>query len=252
MRISLVSDAHVRGFHDIHQNDLVELLRRWPTDAWVFAGDIFDVWWGFPHTVFSAGIPLLAAIGDLRRQGVSITWIRGNHDFDLGSTLTDELGVEVVDRWTYGSKLRFLAVHGDQADPSLRQRALGYVARHRWTASALRLAGPDRSWRWLTAASHASRATQPPTVDRVLADQRAWVDRVLGDTADVVFTGHSHAPGIEERPHGTWVNLGDWLHHRTFATIDDEDFALWAWGGTVQLPVVGRPRRRPELVQSPP
>jgi predicted phosphodiesterase len=91
--------------------------------------------------------------------------------------------------------------------------------------------------------SSRSREGGGPGLDRLLDLQRDEADRWLADRADVVCVGHSHAPGVEDRPRGRMVNLGDWLLHRTFALVDD-DVHLLHWTDGRAVPVEGGMRRR--------
>jgi UDP-2,3-diacylglucosamine pyrophosphatase LpxH len=246
MRITLVSDAHLHGIDDPAQHAAVAFLRAWPSDVWVFAGDWFDFWWGSDAVVDARFVPFLAALGDLRRGGARSYWLGGNRDFVPGGALQRE--VEALDRWTdrYGAR-RFLAVHGDVADASVSHRVFSRLVRSdavRWLAAR---SGAETMIRVGGALGRWSRAHGAADPSALVDAQRKWVDARF-DEADVVFTGHSHTPGVEQRPGGLWVNLGDWAEHRTFATIDDGEVGLWQWDGVQASAVSGGPRRRSERI----
>ncbi|MBT3217834.1 MAG: hypothetical protein HN348_01975 [Proteobacteria bacterium] len=245
MRSTLVSDAHLSGLDDPNQAALVEFLETWPTDEWVLVGDIFDVWWGFDRAVFSAFIPVLGAFWRLTRRGVRVVVVPGNHDFYAGPALP-ELGVDVLNPWArVDGGLRIIAAHGDVADDRARQRILTRAFQSRATALAIELLGPSVSWRAMRRVSNWSRTDRKePHCPELMRLQARWVDQRLGSEADVVCIGHSHAPGIEERPQGMLVNIGDWMHHRSFAVVDD-GIELYRWKDGKHTPLSGPPERRP-------
>jgi UDP-2,3-diacylglucosamine hydrolase len=244
VRTTLVSDAHLHGLDDPNQALLVDFLRAWETDELVLVGDIFDAWWAWRHTVWAAGVPLLGALWDLRRRGVRVTWVGGNHDWAAGPVLERDLGVVAAERWEgHAGPTRVIAVHGDGAEASAGQRALDAVLRGLPARAAMRIVGPDAAWDLARRLSASSRAYGGPGLERVLEGQRRLADRLLAEGAGVVCVGHSHAPGIEERPGGRLVNLGDWLHHHTFAVVE-EDVRLLRWDGSAATPVDGPMARR--------
>ena len=60
---------------------------------------------------------------------------------------------------------------------------------------------------------------------------RTYAQGVLArGEADVVMCGHAHAPAFEEYPSpngvGLYINTGDWMFHRSYATWDGECFQL--------------------------
>lgn len=239
MTITLLSDAHVRGLDDPNQRRLVGFLRACRTDDLVLAGDMVDVWWPARRVVAAACVPLIAALWDLRERGVRVTWVRGNHDFHPGPVIADDLGIAVVDRWIAESGgRRLLAVHGDIADRRPTERVLRRVVRGPVVEAIAAVVGVERVLGIAARASRASRA-HGGSSERVVDAQRAWADGRLGRDADVVFVGHSHAPGIGKRERGLLVNLGDWTGHDTYATIEADGIRLMRWDGTSGVCVAG-------------
>jgi UDP-2,3-diacylglucosamine hydrolase len=243
MRTTLVSDVHVRDLDDPHQDEIVHLFDTWETDAWVLLGDVFDTWWGWRRAVFVEAVPLLAAIHRAKRRGVTVMWVPGNRDARPGGAVADGLGVEVRPRWRgRAGASEVLAVHGDVGGGP-GQRIVDRVVRGRLADAVVGLAGPDRAWRVIRALGDASHSANDLVDPGLLAAQAEWADRELGRGVDVVCVGHSHAPGVDLRPGGRLVNLGDWVYHRTFAVVDD-DVRLLRWADGEVRPVDGPPARR--------
>ena len=173
-----------------------------------------------------------------------MTWIAGNHDWE---PRVDRLGIAVAESWrrTLGGA-RLLAVHGDEgADPRLRNRVLQRALRSRATQGLGRALGTERVRRIGRRIANHSRRSHPRKRFSVLQQQNLLADRLLGAQADVVLLGHSHAPGILPRRAGTLVNLGDWLHHKTYARVDADQIRLFRWTGEETPMPEGPPQRWP-------
>ena len=98
------------------------------------------------------------------------------------------------------------------------------------------LVGPRLTWAIARRLGRTSRAMTGP--GDLLQRQRAWADLRLGGDVDVVVMGHAHAPVCERRDRGTFVNLGSFSDHGTYAVIDSEGVTL------VTARTAGSSRRR--------
>lgn len=249
MRSTLISDAHLQG-DDARQRRLVDFVDRWQTDELVLVGDIFDAWYGWDSVVYSAYLPFIEALARKHRQGVSLVFVPGNHDFAVGGALAEYAGVQAQDRWRRDTGgRRVVAVHGDQAHNPLSQRAFNWFLRGRGARAVMRLVGPDAGWRMASHLASRNRRNGMYTAERLAAlldAQARWAVGVLRDEeASLVFVGHTHAPGIAEVDGGQLVNLGDWVDHCTFAVVDDASVQLLRWTGDEAVPVPhGPPARR--------
>jgi UDP-2,3-diacylglucosamine hydrolase len=210
----------------------------------VLAGDVFDAWWGWREVVPAAFVPLLAELWEIRRRGVAVTWVPGNHDFAVGEFVERTLEIPVVPVWrTVSNGRRVVVVHGDRADRSFSQRVVTHVLRGFGGRAAMRVLGPDRGLEVARFLSRSSRTHGGSGQDYILDQQRRLADGWLGGEADIVCVGHSHAPGIEERACGRLVNLGDWVQHHTFGLLEAGDVRLLQWKGSLALPVPPGPMR---------
>lgn len=241
MRLTFLSDAHLQGADDPVQDALVAFLRDHDTDGVVLVGDVFEHWWGWPRAVYGAYVPVLAELHGLGRRGVPVWFVPGNRDFNAGPVL-GELGVTVTPRFTaMVAGRRVVAVHGHRADRSRRQRTVRWLLESRATAATMRALGPGLGWRLSARVVRASRE-HPADLAWLLDAQRRLAARELRE-ADVVLTGHAHAPGTERLGGGRWVSLGDWVEHRSFAVVDG-GVHLYRWRGGRAEPVEGPPSRR--------
>jgi UDP-2,3-diacylglucosamine hydrolase len=203
-------------------------------------GDLFDFWFEYRSVIFSDYFEVLRAFADLRDAGAELHLICGNHDFWGGRFLEEFLGMEIhpgaVDMEIGGHRVHF--VHGDGIDPKDHSyRIYKRIARNPFVVWAFRQLHPDWAMGLARAVSHSSRTLRAP--DNPHEGPQAQALRRFGERklssgeADVVMTGHAHAPLKEEvqTPGGTglYFNAGDWLYNRTYIEWTGKSFELKDW-----------------------
>ena len=237
--IIFFSDAHL-GLGEPEEDrareaTIIRFLRTVASKAeHVFiVGDLFDYWFEYKTVIPKGHVRLLGALAELRDSGVGITYIAGNHDFWLRSFFPQELGIEVcldpIDRLLYGK--RFLIHHGD----GLLKNDTGYrilkrVLRNKVNIFLFSLVHPDlTSWlaRW------SSRTSRAHTGKKVYEgnDMVDFAGRKLASGFDFVIMGHNHQSHTSKMNGGTYINLGDWIDERTYATFNGKSIRLRAFKG---------------------
>src|SRR6185369_3129686 len=92
MSVALIADAHLSGPGG-PAGPLVEQLRALPGQGCrrlVLMGDLFQAWVGFRSFETEDVRAVVAALRDLRAQGVEVEYVEGNRDFFLaGSPYAD-------------------------------------------------------------------------------------------------------------------------------------------------------------------
>ena len=204
----------------------------------ILNGDLFDFWFEYGSVIPGGHTRTLGALAELVDGGLPVTLIGGNHDWWGGTFLTDDVGLsfqpEPVIRELAG--LRTLIAHGD----GLGRGDLPY----RTLRAALRSRGARWLFRWLHpdwGAALASRISQTETRaagphdaeqvrSKVLYE---WAIKKLADERDLdlIVLGHSHIPMVHEAgPNRFYVNLGDWVNHRSYLVLrDGERPSLDTW-----------------------
>lgn len=236
----IVSDAHLGVASPQIERSFVAFLRGLDADAasLIINGDLFDFWFEWKTVIPRRSFRALAALAELRDEGLDVLWVAGNHDCWGGEVLREDVGVEyVVGAWQgtiAGWHLR--VEHGD----GLRDREdRGYrmirpIMRHPLAIRAFRMIHPDWASRLAHGSSNASRNYRARDEGRGL---KAYARRQLEKEKDLdlLVYGHSHVPALEKMESGgVFANAGSWLDAPTFLRLTDEAVELRQWNGSAQ------------------
>jgi UDP-2,3-diacylglucosamine hydrolase len=238
-KIYFISDAHLglasREEEIGKELRLVRFLDRILHDAdrLYIVGDLFDYWFEYKTVVPKGYYRLFSKLAELTDSGVRLIFIAGNHDFWVKRYFTDELGMEVlrepIEENIRGKK--FYIHHGDGLSKNdLGYRILKKILRNRMNIFIFSLIHPDITG-WL--ARWSSRTSRQYTSGRKYeeADMVRYAAEKCDKGADFVVMGHSHRPAIQKTGNGFYVNLGDWIHHNTYAVFDGKKIELKKWIG---------------------
>jgi UDP-2,3-diacylglucosamine hydrolase len=193
-------------------------------------GDIFDFWFEYRSVIPRYYGDVLAYIAHLASSGTRILITGGNHDHWFGSFLTDTFGIEILggDAVHQIQGRRVLITHGDTLMPGdLGYKFLKAVIRNRFVVAAARLVHPDLLY---SIAASVSSTSKGFTHGRTLE----YADRLTGIAADNFFKsgndafvmGHVHLPRIKDFDGKTFIILGDWESHFTYARLEGGRFTL--------------------------
>jgi UDP-2,3-diacylglucosamine hydrolase len=239
MRAVMVSDAHLVDLQDQAQVEWVSWLDALEADQLILLGDIFHTWWGLWRELQPEYLPAIEALRRVRARGITIRVVPGNHDFALGPFFEQELEADI--REAHGLELAghsmFLA-HGDEIDKSMGYRVARTVLRGALFRGLMALLGRRLGTRLLRRLAGSSRAHNP-TPGPLLEAQRVWARALHREGAELVVMGHLHCPGMEVWETGCFVQLGDWVEHRTWLELDEEGAVLYGLERTERR-VLGR------------
>ncbi|MFP4502869.1 MAG: UDP-2,3-diacylglucosamine diphosphatase [Candidatus Hydrogenedentota bacterium] len=235
----IFADVHLRAGEPARTREFADWLRAFNPAEYtrvVCLGDLFDFWFEYRHVVFSGYFEVLRALAELRDAGVEMHLICGNHDFWAGRFLRDTLGFEIhleADLPFGGKTVRF--IHGDGINPAdWKYRIYKRIARNRFVVGCFRQLHPDWAMALAQRVSHGSRTlykAPDPWAGPEAKALRAYAARVLAEgVVDGVCCGHSHAQTLESLPmpggEGIFLNPGDWIENRAYATWDGASFQL--------------------------
>ncbi|MCK5439665.1 MAG: UDP-2,3-diacylglucosamine diphosphatase [Gemmatimonadetes bacterium] len=239
--IYFLSDAHLGGDEESIESrkrqDLVAFLGRLRRgDRLYLLGDVFDFWFDFGTPPPADQAAVLAALEEATRRGVGIAFMGGNHDHWARTTrhpgyLETIVGLELIDdpHTLVVDGMRLLLCHGDALGGARgTYRIIRAVLHHPASIFGFRLLGP-RIGRWLAArTSTLSRRSHQPEAQVVYEDRlRSAAREVLSSGRyEAVVAGHIHRPELLTTDNGVYLNLGDWIEHRTYGRLESGKLTL--------------------------
>jgi UDP-2,3-diacylglucosamine hydrolase len=233
--VTFLSDVHLGAgppeLDRAKERDVVAFLDRLgPGDTLYLLGDVFDFWFDFRGDPPALYEPLLAALAGAVRRGARISFMGGNHDYWARAgrgpgRLEREIGLEVIGdpHRVEHQGLKLLLTHGDALGGAVGgYRTVRGVLHH---PVAIRLFGllPSRvGYGIATRTSRMSRDRHDEALTRAHAERlREEARRVLeAEPVNAVVAGHVHIPERLETPHGVYLNVGDWILHRTYGRLE--------------------------------
>ena len=235
-----ISDAHLGAEPaqpSERENRLIDFLEHISSNiGYLFiVGDLFDFWIEYNYAIRTDYFHILYEFRRLKKQGVELHYLAGNHDFALGTFLSETIGIEVhlsgcLDITLQGKALHIC--HGDGLLPSDHgYRILKKLLRNPLCQRIYKFLHPD----WgiplaevfsRTSRSQANFRTQERECE--IYRQIAW-NRLQGDS-DIVIFGHTHYPEIRSWNHKLYCNTGDWIQHFTYAVLENAELRLHRFG----------------------
>lgn len=201
-------------------------------------GDVFDFWFEYRHSVPKGYTRLLGKLASMADKGIKLHYFTGNHDMWVFDYFPHEIGCQVykepIIRIINGK--RFYIAHGDGLGPG----------DHGYKFIKKVFANPICQWlfRWIhpdvgiPLASYFSKRSRIATGDsdeKYLGDDQEWLVQYCKelqnkDSFDYMIFGHRHLPlDMLIDGKGRYINLGEWIHHNTYAVFDGIDIKLLAY-----------------------
>ena len=234
-KAAFASDFHLGvGNSREREKRLVQWLsdRASDTEEIFLVGDIFDFWFEYRRAVPKGFVRLLGKLAELCDAGIPVHIITGNHDLWMFGYLEQELGVHIhkqpIER-TFGHKTFFIA-HGDGLGPGDHgYKFIKKVFANPFFQWCYRQIHPDFGI-WLAHYfSGKSRDANYENDKKFLGEENEWLviyskERIAqGYEPDYFVYGHRHLPlEIKLSEKSTYINLGDWISHFTYAVFDGE------------------------------
>jgi len=255
LRALFLSDVHL-GTRACQGERLIDFLHHHDAETIYLVGDIIDGWrlrstWYWP----SSHEDILQVLLRAAWQGTRIVYLPGNHDAFLRDYYGRHFGgIEVAEQAVHvaADGRRYLVVHGDHFDRSLRHtRRFAFLG-----GTALRLTvGADRALDAVRAALGFSSPWAPSQwVKRRIKRATRYLDDYEQNLAEIarshavdgVICGHVHHAAIHDQLGVRYINCGDWLESCTaVAETADGHFELLRWIGKA-------PRGEPSLIINEP
>lgn len=197
-------------------------------------GDLFDFWFEYKYVVPKGFVRILGKLAAMVDSGIKITAFKGNHDMWMFGYFEKELGIPVIsdDLTIERSGKTFYLHHGDGLGPGDNGykliRAFFRNPICIWLFALL----PPR-WGMGLANYFSSRSRLAnQEIDELFNEETEWLlqfsnNYVLNNKVDYLIFGHRHLPlDLELENGGRYINLGEWLHHCTYAVFDGKSVTL--------------------------
>lgn len=198
-------------------------------------GDLFDFWFEYKHTVPKGFVRLLGKIAEIVDSGIPVTLFTGNHDMWMFDYLPQELGVtifrEPVIREYNGKK--FYLGHGDGLGPGDKgYKFIKKVFANPFCQWLFERLHPNFAIRMANYWSNKSRLSNGSEEEKFLGEENEWLaiyaKQILEkDHFDYFIFGHRHIPlNIKLNNNSTYINLGEWVNHNSYAVFDGNQLEL--------------------------
>ncbi|MEI6314832.1 MAG: UDP-2,3-diacylglucosamine diphosphatase [Syntrophus sp. (in: bacteria)] len=256
LRCLFLADAHLRDERDAHYQALLQFLSQIKgrdsaqepsmvvgkcstsesdiiIDHLFILGDFFDFWFSSQSRIYPGFRPIIDRLIHLKREGVTIHFCEGNHDFLMKPYFCRILGMNVHEDWASlnleGRKT--LISHGDLVDrTNHRYLFLRKILRSRTFFFLQKMLPLSILWALARRSSLASQELMGGAQDVIMARMVAFAEGSFREGYDAVILGHCHKPQLQEFVTGsdtkTFATLGDWIAHYTYLLYDNHGFHL--------------------------
>lgn len=238
--VYFVADTHFRDPHDPAEATRRDFFARFldsvPDDAVLFLlGDILDFYFEYRSVVSNRYLDIFCALLKLRKRGVRMHFLGGNHDYWVGDFFPRELGVEIhFDEILIESQgRRIVCAHGDLVMPGdIGYKILKNFIRNRFIISASRWLHPDLMDAIATRVSKGSRSLLfGVRENRAREVFEHGKKQFFSRGNDGFIMGHVHRPLHEIDDGNDFIILGDWIDQFEYAKLSDGKLALEKFTG---------------------
>jgi len=244
-QVYFISDAHA-GSSDVEVESKKEkllcsffdMLMDIPSPPLLYiVGDLFDFWFEYRHAIPTRYQKILGKLTLLQERGVEIRYVTGNHDFWMGDFFPRELKIPVF-HGIHSIQIGTQKIHIFHGDGVLKgdvgYKILKKILRNKWVVAAFKLIHPDMGIPFARWASSTSRKHGTITSEQARKNDGQYLQYAkeqFDNGYDYVIIGHTHRPTVISYGEKRYINLGDWIHHFTFANINGEGINLFQWDG---------------------
>jgi UDP-2,3-diacylglucosamine hydrolase len=216
-----ISDLHLGSplFESIDQ--IISLLNGDYTLIFI-VGDIIDTWEDDVEHIIGKYHRLITKINELD----NVIIIKGNHDPSLESLESIFPGKQVLMEYEFhcGNDMGII-VHGDEFD--------SLVTKYSWLTKILapihwvleRVGINLKAYFRELFYSIANKRNKDYYKDLVFDIEHSLVEK-YGHEYKYIVIGHTHLPKIEDINGCIYINCGDWVHNKTYVTLENGVFTL--------------------------
>ena len=199
------------------------------TDIYIL-GDLFDFWFEYKSVVPKGYTRILGKFAELSDRGIQLHFFIGNHDMWMFDYFEKEFGAIIYRKPIQASFFgqQYFIAHGDGMGPGdTGYKIIKKIFRSQLCQWLFARLHPNFGVGLANFLSGRSRESQaPPTF---LGGEGEWLIQYcerkikeLNPVPDYLIFGHRHLPIDWKLSNNTstYLNLGDWMRHFTYARLD--------------------------------
>ncbi|HLT52122.1 MAG TPA: UDP-2,3-diacylglucosamine diphosphatase [Arenibacter sp.] len=198
-------------------------------------GDLFDFWFEYKTVVPKGFTRTLGKLAEITDSGIPIYYFVGNHDLWMNGYFEEELNIPVFhapQEFNINGD-SFLIGHGDGLGPGdkgyKRMKKVFTNPLSKWLYNWLH---PDLGVKLAQYLSVKNKLISGEEDVKFLGEENEWLvhyckRKLEQQHYDYFIFGHRHLPmeiALDER--STYINLGDWINHYTYAVYNGEKLSL--------------------------
>ncbi len=234
-RVYFISDVHLgidlKGIES-REDDLIEFLKKISSKASeiYIVGDLFDFWIEYKHAIRPCYFKILHQFKTMIEAGIKINYIAGNHDFALGSFLSNVIGFNIIpdDIATEIQGKKVYLRHGD----GVIKRDWGYrllrgLLRVEFFQKFYKIMHPNIGVPLASSFSGSSRHFNSSKFTKEREMEYLEAARgFLKKGHDILFMGHTHHPALYKVDGGVYCNTGEWMKKYSYAFLENGKLSL--------------------------
>ncbi len=223
---SLIREKKIISFLDKIKAEAAEIF---------ILGDMFDFWFEYKNVVPKGYTRLLGKLAQITDAGIPIHFFVGNHDMWMKDYFQKELNIKVYfnpEEFNLLGK-KFLIGHGDGLGPGDNgYKFLKKIFRNKISQFLFGILPPAVGMGLANYFSRKSRAQTGATDEVYLGDDKEWLIAYCREVLtkvhyDYFVFGHRHLPiEFKLNENSTYINLGDWIKHFTYADFNGQSLTL--------------------------
>jgi len=204
-------------------------------EAIFLVGDIFDFWFEYNEVVPKGFTRTLGKLAEISDAGIPIHYFAGNHDMWLVDYFQKELNLTVHNKpkiFTINDK-KFFVGHGDGLGPGDKSfKIMKKIFKNPFFNWCFRCVHPDLGIKLGKYLSNKNRLKSSLEDLKFNGNENEWLtkyckEKLKNEHYDYFIFGHRHIPlEIELSPNSTYINLGDWITHFSYAVFDGHQILL--------------------------
>ncbi|MDJ1481442.1 UDP-2,3-diacylglucosamine diphosphatase [Cytophagaceae bacterium YF14B1] len=246
-KIYFASDFHLGVPNAVSSRNREAKIVRWlesiqdSAHAIFMVGDIFDFWFEYKYVVPKGFLRLQGKLAELTDGGTPVFFFTGNHDMWMFNYFREELGIPVLREPTtfIVNNKKLLVGHGDGLGPGdYKYKFLKKIFANplcQWLFARIH---PNLGMGIANAWSQSSRAASTKKGEEKFMGDDEWIWSYCKEVEqqqhhDFYIFGHRHLPldNLPVAENATYTNLGEWIHHCTYASFDGKKISLEVFTG---------------------